>query len=131
MIRKVLVILEIIAALSFTPARAQDVEALGHVGDLREFLPLTFEGMPQPSYFRVNPDLPTLVVSREFIAEHRLWDYHFEREIHSPEAAGGLVAGDLVRFYVLLVGNQALRDVRAVICDECEESAGRSILSSF
>lgn len=131
MSRNILVVLEIIAALAFASARAQEVERLGQLTETREFLPLKFEGMPQPAYFRVSPELSTLVVSREFIAEHGLWDYHFEKEIRTPEAAGGLIAGDLVKFYVLLVGAQTFRDVRAVICDECEESAGRSVLERF
>jgi hypothetical protein len=99
--------------------------------DGRRLLPLRFEGMPRASYFSVDPSMKTLLVSREFVAEHNLWEYKFEREILLPQAEGGLVAGDLVRFYVLVVGSQALHDVEAVICDECDETAGTSLLDNL
>jgi hypothetical protein len=92
---------------------------------------LKFEGMPSPYYFTVNPEMKTLLISREFIAEHDLWEYKFEREITLPQAGGGLVAGDLVRFYVLVVGTKALSNVQAVICDECNETAGQSLLDQL
>jgi len=137
---------EIIAALVFAfiaPAQASlspdwrdigTVETLNAVGSLawpQKYLPLKFEGMPSPYYFTVNPEMKTLLISREFIAEHDLWEYKFEREITLPQAGGGLVAGDLVRFYVLVVGTKALSNVQAVICDECNETAGQSLLDQL
>lgn len=98
------------------------------LADGRQFLPLQFEGMSRAAYFSVDPSRKTLLISREFIAEHNLWEYKFEREINLPQAGGGVVAGDLVRFYVLLVGDKALKDVQAVICDDCNETAGQSLL---
>ncbi len=97
----------------------------------KRLLPLQFEGMPRASYFTVNPELKTLLISRGFIAEHNLWEYRFEREIRLPQANGGVVAGDLVRFYVLVVGSKALADVEAVICDECEETVGKNLLDQL
>lgn len=97
----------------------------------RRLVPLQFEGMARPSYFTVDPEMKTLMISREFIAEHNLWEYKFEREINLPQANGSLVAGDLVRFYVLVVGSKTLSDVQAVICDECEETAGQSLLEKI
>ena len=144
--RKSLGVREIIAAFVFAlsvPAQASaspDVRDIGTIETLnvagsvvrpQKYLPLKFEGMPIPQYFTVNPEMKTLVVSREFVAEHNLWEYKFEREISLPQAGGGVVAGDLVRFYVLVVGTKALSNVQAVICDECDDTAGRSVLDQL
>jgi|GEM_PF-5285514 len=96
--------------------------------ELSGYLPLRFETMSRPVYFSVDPSMKTLLISREFIAEHDLWEYKFEREIQLPQAGGGYVPGDLVRFYVLVVGSRALKDVQAIICDDCGEVAGKSLL---
>jgi hypothetical protein len=127
------------AAASLAPelSRIGTIEALNAAGsgeaiaDGQKLLPLRFDGMPRASYFLVDPSAKTLLVSREFIAENNLWEYKFEREILLPQASGGLVAGDLVRFYVLTVGSRALHDVEAVICDECGETAGTSLLDNL
>ena len=144
--RKSLGVREIIAAIAFVlsaPAQAAiapdwrdigTIETLNVVGSSvwpKKYLPLKFEGMPSPQYFTVNPQIKTLLISREFVAQHDLWEYKFEREINFPQAGGGVVVGDLVRFYVLMVGTKALSNVQAVICDECFDTAGQSLLDQL
>lgn len=124
--------LEIFAFSSISRAETQDIESLGGaevVAALRSkdnYVPMRFGN--QTTYFTVDPEVKALQVSRRFIAENQLWEsYQFKREISSPEARNGLMAGDLVQFYALLVGATAMRNIEAVICDECPEAIGPSL----
>lgn len=72
--------------------------------------------------FVVDTVASELVLSREFIAANKLWDYHFIREVSE---------GDLVEFKSVRVGKWTLNDVQAVICDACTLLAGKSVLNQF
>jgi len=73
-------------------------------------------------YFMVDQGAGELVVTREFVAGHGLWDYHFIKEVPG---------GDLVEFKTVTVGQWTLNDVAAIICDDCQMLAGQSILNQF
>jgi hypothetical protein len=73
-------------------------------------------------YFLVDQGADQLVVTREFVADHELWDYHFVKEVPG---------GDLVEFKTVTVGSWTLNDVSAIICDDCQMLAGQSVLNQF
>lgn len=73
-------------------------------------------------YFLVDQGAAQLVVTREFVADHNLWDYHFIKEVPG---------GDLVEFKSVSVGPWTLNDVAAIVCDDCQMLAGQSILNQF
>lgn len=87
---------------------------------LRHKLPVQVENAL--GYFIVDQGANELVMTREFVANNALWDYHFVREVPG---------GDLVEYKSVSVGKWILNDVRAVICDDCHMLAGRSILKEF
>jgi predicted aspartyl protease len=87
---------------------------------MRHHLPLKVD--QAFGYFMVDQGAGQLVVTREFVAEHELWDYHFVKEV---------TGGDLVEFKTVTVGSWTLNDVSAIICDDCQMLAGQSVLSQF
>jgi hypothetical protein len=86
----------------------------------RHHLPLKVE--QAFGYFLVDQGAGQLVVTREFVADHELWDYHFVKEVPG---------GDLVEFKTVTVGSWTLNDVPAIICDDCQMLAGQSVLNRF
>jgi hypothetical protein len=87
---------------------------------MRHHLPLKVE--QAFGYFMVDQAAGQLVVTREFVANHGLWDYHFVKEVPG---------GDLVEFKSVTVGQWILNDVSAIICDDCQMLAGQSVLNQF
>jgi hypothetical protein len=87
---------------------------------MRHHLPLKVD--QAFGYFMVDQGADQLVVTREFVADHALWDYHFVKEVPG---------GDLVEFKTVTVGSWTLNDVSAIICDDCQMLAGQSVLNEF
>lgn len=94
-------------------------------------LPIKFGEMNRPGFFMVDTGATMLVLSREFVAENKVWKYKFVREAEMKTADGRNVSADVVVFPEVQVGPWMLQDVQAVICEGCALLAGKSILRNF
>lgn len=94
------------------------------------YAPVMWQGMETPELFMVDPKAPYFTVSKEFLTKNKV-SFKKLRKISVESRFGRKIKADYVLFKAIHFGPWKVKNVKAVVCENCALVVGRPFLRRF